>query len=157
MVFNGEVTKKRVETFQENVNKKTSIDWMRISGSTSPRKRKLNRLLQDFARDILRLSTIRARTSYHFWRFFMTEGRENFCNALCHYSSGYCTEAEVNTISQLESSLGFGKQYKSALLDKAIPMLTLVSERLPTGTLFTGLNKTMAPVREPVIIDVVLC
>lgn len=44
---------KRMNAFQENVNKKTLIDWIRITGLVNPGKRKIGRLLDDFARDIL--------------------------------------------------------------------------------------------------------
>ncbi|KAL6739002.1 hypothetical protein Aduo_012495 [Ancylostoma duodenale] len=45
---------KRQTVFQENVNKKALIDWVRITGLPNLRKRNLDRLLDDFARDILK-------------------------------------------------------------------------------------------------------
>ncbi|KAL6724037.1 hypothetical protein Aduo_018971 [Ancylostoma duodenale] len=88
---------KRQAVFQENVNKKALIDWVRITGLPNLRKRNLDRLLDDFARDILKYPSehatpfswptgagfygnhlaIRARMSYHFWKYFMQEGRKH--------------------------------------------------------------------------------
>ncbi|KAL6723329.1 hypothetical protein Aduo_018346 [Ancylostoma duodenale] len=111
-MLSEEAVKKRMETFQENVNKKTLINWIRITGLVNPGKRKLDKLLEDFARDILRYPTefphpfswpttagfagnctaIKTRMSYNFWKFFMSEGRKT----LYEYNRKNGTDIKIN-------------------------------------------------------------
>ncbi|CAJ0589689.1 unnamed protein product [Cylicocyclus nassatus] len=101
---------KRIAQFQENVNKKALIDWVRVTGLPNPRKRKIDRLLEDFATDILKynkpqpfswpvpagthggLLAIRARITYEFWKFFMSEGRKT----LYEYNSTNGTDIKIS-------------------------------------------------------------
>ncbi|VDO80203.1 unnamed protein product [Heligmosomoides polygyrus] len=84
------------KAFQENINKKVLIDWVRVLGLPNPKKKKYDQVLEEFAKDILKYpmekgnpfswptyageygnhSAIRVRISYEFWKFFMREGRK---------------------------------------------------------------------------------
>ncbi|CAJ0603476.1 unnamed protein product [Cylicocyclus nassatus] len=87
----------RQEAFQENINKRVLLDWVRIVGLENPHKKTYNRVLADFAHNILKypsdkplpfswptgagvfkgISAIRARISYDCWRYFLSEGRNH--------------------------------------------------------------------------------
>ncbi|CAJ0591083.1 unnamed protein product [Cylicocyclus nassatus] len=106
----AEDVQKKLAQFQENVNKKALIDWVRITGLPNPRRRKLDRLLEDFTSDILKythgspfswpvpagnqggLLAIRARITYDFWKFFMQDGRKN----LYEYNNTNGTDIKIS-------------------------------------------------------------
>ncbi|CAJ0591301.1 unnamed protein product [Cylicocyclus nassatus] len=87
----------RQEAFQDSVNKKVLLEWVRITGLANPHKRSFDRVLLDFSNNILKypkdkpiafswstaagiskeITAIRAKITYDFWRFFLTEGRQH--------------------------------------------------------------------------------
>ncbi|CAJ0591205.1 unnamed protein product [Cylicocyclus nassatus] len=101
-----------MKAYQENVNKKVLIDWVRLTGLPNPRRRKLDVLLNDFAQDIVKYPSsrgtaftwpspagfygnhmaIRARMSYDFWKHFLSEGRK----ALYEYNKFHGTEIKLS-------------------------------------------------------------
>ncbi|WKX88374.1 hypothetical protein Q1695_008203 [Nippostrongylus brasiliensis] len=85
---------------QEHINRKTLVDWIRITGLRIPRRTSFDQLLQDFSTKIVEYPedkpnafswpvqagatqtgpAIRARVTYDFWKFFMRTGRKNLEN-----------------------------------------------------------------------------
>ncbi|RCN25340.1 hypothetical protein ANCCAN_28949 [Ancylostoma caninum] len=85
----------RKQQFQESVNKKVLLEWVRITGLPNPRKKPFDKVLNEFAVDVLKypkekalafawptaagqtgsIVAMRAKVSYDFWRHFITEGR----------------------------------------------------------------------------------
>ncbi|CAJ0592741.1 unnamed protein product [Cylicocyclus nassatus] len=107
----SEVEKKK-QQYQENINRKALIDWVRVTGLRNQRKRKMDNLLEDLSTDIIRYPTskgaafswpapagisggilaVRARVTYAFWKFFMMEGRKN----LYEYNSKNGTDIKIS-------------------------------------------------------------
>ncbi|RCN40930.1 hypothetical protein ANCCAN_13127 [Ancylostoma caninum] len=164
---------KRINAFQENVNKKTLIDWVRITGLVNPGKRKLDRLLDDFARDILKYPrehptpfswpttagyygncmAIRTRMTYHFWRFFMQEGRKT----LYEYNRRNGAEIKINrekTITlQDQDRMGlFIRKYIRAEYNKVNKKGVDVTMR--KGLLKIGEHPPMKPSVIAVLLDI---
>ncbi|KAL6726422.1 hypothetical protein Aduo_016677 [Ancylostoma duodenale] len=93
--FVAESSQERKQIFQDSINKKVLLEWVRVTGLPNPRKKPFDRILQELAVDILKypkekpiafswptaagmtgnILAIRAKISYDFWRFFITEGR----------------------------------------------------------------------------------
>ncbi|RCN26096.1 hypothetical protein ANCCAN_28184 [Ancylostoma caninum] len=93
--FVAESSQERKQIFQDSINKKVVLEWVRVTGLPNPRKKPFDRILQELAVDILKyprekpiafswptaagmtgnILAIRAKISYDFWRFFITEGR----------------------------------------------------------------------------------
>ncbi|VDO26485.1 unnamed protein product [Heligmosomoides polygyrus] len=90
-------TYERQKIFQENVNRRVLLDWVRVTGLPTNKKKSYDQLLSSLAYDILEYprekpepfswatqagfygnhEAIRARLTYDFWKFFMREGRKN--------------------------------------------------------------------------------
>ncbi|KAL6742019.1 hypothetical protein Aduo_015219 [Ancylostoma duodenale] len=90
-----ESSNERKKAFQDSINKKVLLEWVRVTGLPIPRKKSFDRILQEFALDILKylrdkplafswptaagmtgnILAMRAKVSYDFWRHFITEGR----------------------------------------------------------------------------------
>ncbi|VDP62575.1 unnamed protein product [Heligmosomoides polygyrus] len=86
----------RQKVFQEHINRKVLIDWIRILGLPNPHRKKFDVLLEEFAKEILGYprdqpspfswptnagtyanhTAIRVRITYEFWKFFMKDGRK---------------------------------------------------------------------------------
>ncbi|WKY01078.1 hypothetical protein Q1695_015238 [Nippostrongylus brasiliensis] len=83
---------------QEHINRKTLIDWVRISGLELPKKKmNYDEILQSFATNVIQYPSerpspfswptqagrtrsgiaLRARVTYDFWRYFMKTGRKH--------------------------------------------------------------------------------
>ncbi|KAK6014562.1 hypothetical protein OSTOST_20052, partial [Ostertagia ostertagi] len=58
---------KRLNNFQEYINKRALLEWVRITGCENPHKWKYDKLLPNLANAIV---------SYDFWKYFMSEGRK---------------------------------------------------------------------------------
>ncbi|CAJ0604803.1 unnamed protein product [Cylicocyclus nassatus] len=89
--------KEREARFQEQMNRRILIDWVRITGLKNPYRKKLDRLLDDFGKDVLKVPeelkdwfawpapagkkgdilAIRVQISYKFWKYFISTGKNN--------------------------------------------------------------------------------
>ncbi|WKX95995.1 hypothetical protein Q1695_012447 [Nippostrongylus brasiliensis] len=83
--------------FQEHVNRRVLIDWIRITGLSNPRRRSFDNILEEFAFDVIgyprengnpfswpthagvfgNSPAIRAKITYDFWKHFLKVGRKN--------------------------------------------------------------------------------
>ncbi|EYC11497.1 hypothetical protein Y032_0050g1943 [Ancylostoma ceylanicum] len=86
----------RLKAYQEHINKRVLVDWIRIVGLDNPKKWRPEKLLNAFARDVLKypeekhapfswpvpagfqrgVQAYRARVDYTFWIYFLTKGRK---------------------------------------------------------------------------------
>ncbi|CAJ0595381.1 unnamed protein product [Cylicocyclus nassatus] len=101
----------RVEQFQESVNRKVLIEWVRVLGLRNPHKRTYDKVLADFSENILKypkdrplafswptgagvhkgIPAIRAKISYDCWRHFLSVGRNN----LAEYNSTHNEDIRI--------------------------------------------------------------
>ncbi|KAK6045039.1 hypothetical protein COOONC_17456 [Cooperia oncophora] len=126
---------KRMQNFQENVNKKVLLEWVRITGLENKNKWRLDRLLAHFAHSILGysesktaaftwpviaglhrgipairmgdLEIIQAKVSYDFWRYFMSEGRKKLSQYNKEKGSKIAVLKELTLKNTDENNLGY--------------------------------------------------
>ncbi|CAJ0594594.1 unnamed protein product [Cylicocyclus nassatus] len=96
------VMSEKKESYQDSVNKKVLLEWVTVTGLENPRKKPYDRILNDFAVKVLKypvekpmaftwptsagmsnnIQAIRAKVSFEFRKYFISEGR----NLLLEYN-----------------------------------------------------------------------
>ncbi|EYB91968.1 hypothetical protein Y032_0200g1709 [Ancylostoma ceylanicum] len=149
---------RRKEQFQENTNRRVLVEWVRITGLRNPQRWKYDRLLEHLAKVITKyqgdnkpmpftwpapageyngMTAYRAKVSYEYWRFFMSEGRKR----LMEYNKENGCRIEINKEQTLkisdETNLGLflrkklNEAYRCA--NKKAPDMSVKKGRLNIG------------------------
>ncbi|KAK5971978.1 hypothetical protein GCK32_010004 [Trichostrongylus colubriformis] len=116
----------RKKVFQENVNKRVLLEWVRITGLENKNKWKYDRLLAHLANVITGytcenksaftwptsagtykgIAAIRAKVSYEFWKYFMSEGRKKLAEYNKNHGTKISILKELTLKSMDENNLG---------------------------------------------------